>query len=199
MARLYPLSGERQSGETDKQVLACNDYLRMGPSRSIAALASHYQQNPDLAPSTVLETLYSWSSQRDWDERAEAFDAEWDAKRQAQFELVMEHDLALPQNRVQELRQLAGLLKEELYFRNHEGELVNLWVADYKTLGGKEFVDIVRYNSPLVRDYLKALDDLAAETGGRVKGVDLSSGGQALKLLGIEVVLADEVEPDPEE
>ena len=40
---LEPLYGQRQKGESDNAVIACNDYLRMGPGRSLAKLLGRYQ------------------------------------------------------------------------------------------------------------------------------------------------------------
>lgn len=52
----------------------------------------------------------------------------------------------------------------------------NLWVADVKSIGSGEFaerVDIERFNSALVEQYRKVLEDIAKETGGRVQKQDI--------------------------
>ena len=41
VAALRLLAGRRQKGESSRAVQGCNDFLRMGPGRSIAALARH--------------------------------------------------------------------------------------------------------------------------------------------------------------
>lgn len=58
---------------------------------------------------------------------------------------------------------------------------VNLWVHDVKQIGTgekSERVDIERFNAPLIEQYRKVLDDIAMETGGRIRRQDITTGGE---------------------
>lgn len=71
----------------------------------------------------------------------------------------------------------------------------NLWVRDVKAVGVGEnakIVDIERFNSPLVEQYRKTLDDIARETGGRVQKSDVTSGGEPLTGLIINIPSVDD-------
>lgn len=182
------LSGVRQDGESDAAITACNDWLRMGSGRTIPALLNNYQQLITFQkgykpPSTSYLTLRTWSSNYDWPERAKVFDAEWEARKTAEAEAVQNYGLALQYERVRELYQLAALLKGQIYELSEPHPVTgrvsfaNLWVADVKSIGSGEYaerVDIERFNSALIEQYRKVLEDIAKEIGGRVNKQELT-------------------------
>ncbi len=47
MSAIEPLVGQKQRGESYRAIQACNDYLRMGPGRSVAELRRNYQEMPE--------------------------------------------------------------------------------------------------------------------------------------------------------
>lgn len=194
MAQVDLLAGGRKRGEHNKHVRACNDYLRMDIGRSLRGLQDEYrhQSGSEAAPeppTTRLTTLKVWSSKYDWVARAQEFDKAEDERRTARREEAMQTGVALPGERVRKLKRLEADLEDQLYETSdeypahHVGHRSRLWVRDVKQIGGGPHareVEIFRYNSALISDYLQVLDDLAKETGGRVKRADVTSGGQPL-------------------
>ena len=157
------LAGERKENESDKAVIACNDYLRMGSGRSLRKLAKKYgKTRQNTVPTDSLNTLEVWSSDYEWQQRASLYDGELEHLRNEKKRKEFEAGLALDYERVHELKSLAHLLKQDL--------TVRLWLDDVKSIGSGEFaerVDLIRFNSALVEQYRGVLDDLAKETGGR--------------------------------
>jgi len=174
MAKLELLAGERQEGERNKAVQACNDYLRLGPGRSLAKLLRRYQIGPEAPPTKRLNTLKDWSTSFDWQARAVAYDADIERQKNEYVQQIMKSGLALAHERVTKLKTLAEHLEKELY-RRKDGQIVgfrrkNVWVPDKKMIGkgeAAEPVDIVRFNPALFDEYRGTMDDLARETGGR--------------------------------
>lgn len=170
-----PLAGERQKGETAKAVVACNDYLRMGPSRSLAKVRQIYVGATSIQPPTKhLRTLQEWSARYGWVARAEQYDAQVEAEKNARRKEIMEEGLALDHERTKKLKRLAELLFEELVVEVGPNDFAfaqdNVWLPDVKQIGGGEYaekVDIVRFNASLFEQMRGLLDDIAKETGGR--------------------------------
>jgi hypothetical protein len=175
------LAGERQERESKNAILTCNDYLRLGPGRSLSALLAYYAETGQNQPPTRSKaTLKEWSQRFGWQARAAAYDAEaerqrkerdaeLERRREARRQEIMDSGLALVHERVSKLKSLADLLETELYARTAE-RFSNIWLADAKQIGsGESFerVDIVRFNQALIEEYRAVLDDLAKETGGR--------------------------------
>ena len=187
--------GQRQSGETKKAVIACNDYLRMGPGRSLAKLRRRYAEDTSKYAITVhLRTLQGWSAKYGWVKRAEEYDTIIEQEKTTYAEEMMKSGLALDYERVAQLKELFDLLFKELHEKSKEGVLHNLWLPDVKSIGSgenAERVDIERYNSPIISDIRGLLDDLAKETGGRVQKKDVTSGGKEL-----QVIFAGNVDPE---
>jgi hypothetical protein len=88
--------------------------------------------------------------------------------------------LALKENRVIKLQQLAALMEHDLL-----GGF--LWTEEVKGVGSgpaAEVVDYDQFNSAEVAQYRGTLEDIAAETGGRTKLVEVAGkGGDALKVI----------------
>lgn len=206
------LSGVRQEGETDVATTACNDWLRMGSGRSIPALINNYLQQITFQrgfkpPSTVNGTLRVWSSTYDWPSRAREYDAAWEARKSAEAEAVRGYGLALEHERLRELYQLAALLKGQIYELSEPHPVTgrvsfsNLWVADVKTIGSGEFaerVDIERFNSALIEQYRKVLEDIAKEVGGRVQKQEITgASGGAIEIKTIDYrTMLNKIAPD---
>jgi len=173
--RLALLAGSIQSGESREAILACNDWLRLGPGRSLPALAAKYTKTHRTTPPTrSLDTLKEWSARWGWAERAEAYDAADEARKNARRQQALDEGLALDYERVGELKRLARLLRAQIYERglNHAGDKVyhNLWVEDVKQIGSGETarpVYVERFNGALISEFRGVLKDLAEETGGR--------------------------------
>jgi len=158
------LAGEKHKGETSKAIQACNDYLRMGPGRSLRTLARNYHDsNQKLAPTQSLGTLTNWSTRYGWQDRAEDHDAELEARKNAEVEAVMQEGLALPYKRVQMLKDMAEDLQPLVI-----------------SVGIKRGKEIKIIDPAVVAQLRGTLDDLAKETGGRIKKQELTGkdGGE---------------------
>lgn len=181
MSEVQLLVGERQKGESNKAVIACNDWLRMGPGRSLPALLEKYNQTQqDAAPSRSLNTLQRWSSDFNWFDRATSFDANWEAIKTAEREAELNYGLALDYERVRKLKRMADFLEGQLYetgaadAETGKAPYHNVWLPDVKVVGSgdsAETVDIERFNSAIFIQLRGVLDDLAQETGGRIKKI----------------------------
>lgn len=201
------LSGVRQDGESDASVTACNDWLRMGSGRSFPSLLDNYQQLSTFQrgyqpPSTSYSTIRTWSSNYGWPERAKAYDVTWESRKTAEAAAVQNYGLALQHERLRELYQLAALLRGQIYELSEPHPVTgrvafsNLWVADVKSIGSGEFaerVDIERFNSALIEQYRKVLEDIAKETGGRVNKQEVTgSNGGALLIQWVDALTDDD-------
>jgi len=166
----------------------------MGPGRSLRALHAQYNNEGEQTqtPTQSFGTLAAWSTRYGWQERAEAYDAELENRKNERAEEIMQSGLALDHERVVKLKKLAGLLEDQLYERGEDGVYHNVWLPDVKQIGSgpdAERVDIERFNAPIISEYRAALDDLAKETGGRKGRLDVTTDGKAL--LGVGVYIPD--------
>ncbi len=178
LQRLEPLAGVRMEGETPYAVSLCNAYLRQRQPRSQRRLAARIGKREKRNPATILTQIADYSKRFRWVARAEHYDAVRERYLSARAEAILSRGIACVEERVLQLDRLNRLLLEQL----HEGAL---WLEDYKSLGSgdaAQVVRVLRYNSNLVRDVLRTLDDAAAETGGRRRGIDLTVTGLAYLL-----------------
>ncbi len=171
---LVLLAGDVQPGESPRALQACNDFLRLGEGRSLVRLLARYTKTDQNQPPTRSRpTLKDWSMRFDWATRALLYDATViEQAKNARRAAVMETGLALDYERVAVLGDLAQLLLGQLEERNEAGNQHRLWVPDVKAVGSGPFtqiVDIERFNAPLLSELRGVLEDLAQETGGRVR------------------------------
>lgn len=155
------LAGERREGESDKAVIAFNDYARMGAGRSLEKLCDRYQTATESLPTKRLATLKQWSIDFDWVERASAYDAIVDASKTAEIQRLRTEGLAADYARIQELDAIYQALKTE--FKNGDG----IWFTDIKMSAKGDTVDVPVFNKPLIDSMRGVLDDIAKEVGGR--------------------------------
>jgi hypothetical protein len=176
LAQVKLLKGDRQKGETRKAVLACNDFLRLGAGRSVPMLFQRYAEiSTDTPPTRSKNTLRVWHLKFDWSNRADEYDAEIEAQKSFQAEArrneILNTGLALAHERVAALKEVADFLKGEIDEGGDERR-PNVWLPDVKQVGGgkdAERVDIERFNGSLLEQFRGTLDDLAKETGGRIR------------------------------
>lgn len=161
--------------ETQRAKQAFEDYFNMGAGRSLRLLTEQYcsyKSADPRPPSRRIATIKTWSATHNWQERVrerefEIAEAQFDAIKKGAIEAGYAH---YPK-RVQDLVALAELLLEEIYEEDKR------WVPDVKSIGGGAFaerVDIVRFNSPLIEQFRRTLEDIASEMGERVKKVSLT-------------------------
>ncbi|MCC6454181.1 MAG: hypothetical protein IT328_04510 [Caldilineaceae bacterium] len=175
------VAGEKLPGESKKAIIACNDWLRLGPGRTLVALVGKYaEMHQSTPPTRSLHTLKRWSTDFGWQAREEAYDAAIEAVKNARRREIMESGLALDYERVVKLKTLADFLESQIAEEDPAGKRANVWVKDYKRLGGGEFgetVEIERFNAALIAEFRASLDDLAKETGGRKQNVKMEHSG----------------------
>jgi hypothetical protein len=201
------LAGERKDNETDRAVQSCNDYLRMGPARSLSKLLIKYgKTRQNTVPTDSIDTLNNWSRSFDWQIRASAYDSELEQAKNEKRKQVIEQGLALDYERVTKLKKLAQFLEKQIYDEAPEPESMSteeligatlagsaprvvpvgfeqhkVWLPDVKQVGSgenAERVDIVKFNSALIAEYRSTLADLAAETGGRRQKQEVEHTGK---------------------
>lgn len=165
--------------ETNKARKAFEDYYNMGPGRSLRSLAQIYNEpSTEKPPTKHFATLGIWSNHHGWQDRVAQRDIEIST---AQFEAIkskaVEAGYAYWPKRVKDLIELAELLLKEI---NTEDKR---WLPDVKQIGSgfmAEKVEIVRFNSALIEQFRRTLDDIASEVGERTQKVELGGrdGGQ---------------------
>ncbi len=200
MCQIVPLVGEKQANESNNAVIACNDFLRLGPGRNIPKLLESYKQKETVisnfsAPSKSYSTLRAWSFKFKWPERETEFDADYEARVNQERAAEIDYGLSLDYERIKELKQLADLLRDQLLMRDADGNLYGLWVPDVKVVGHgdtAETVDIERFNSALVTQYRETLNDLAKETGGRVQVREITGKDGSDFVLKFEGIIGDD-------
>ena len=154
--------------------IACNDYLRMGPARSQACLLRRYKStvahngeaSDSIVPTLKIQSLRHWSSDHGWAARAEVYDAGLEVSKTDAAAEVLGLGLSLAHNRIRTLKRLAGKLEADLESR--------LWTKDYRGVTKTQYKEIIRLNASLLREFRGVLDDIAKETGGRVKGIEVT-------------------------
>ncbi len=198
-----PLVGHRQSGESNKAIQALNDWLRLGVGRTLPALLAKYTETHQNTPPTKsLDTLKQWSSDYGWAIRATEYDAAWEDRKNAERQRVMNAGFALDYQRVKRLTKLATFLEQQIYERgapDADGyeSYHNVWVPDvrlYRDGDKTKEIPIEKFNPALIEQFRKTLDDIAQETGGRIKKTetDLSTGGQPISVTFNPVPARDE-------
>jgi len=155
---------ERQTNpkESPRAYEAFSIYLDLGPVRSLEKVGQRCSKSVSL--------LARWSTKFSWVKRAEAYDRHLfdvnELARDAEIKKIMAEGFANTHERVKALNELAIKLQGELK------DTDKLWLKDIKAVGQGEFtkyVDLVRFNASLIEQFRATLDDLAKETGGRIK------------------------------
>lgn len=160
------LVGNKKDRETSKAIQACNDWLRMGPGRSLPDLYEKYtESNQNSPPTQSLGTLKKWSSDYDWAERAQLYDAEIERQKNERRKQILETGLALDYERVFELKDLFDKLKKELDYNG-------LYYTDKKISSTGKVITVDVFNKALIGEIRGILNDIAKETGGRSQKVD---------------------------
>lgn len=132
--------------ETPDARQAFNDYLAMGPDRSLEKLVAVYQSDTENAPTTRLRTLKAWSAAHQWQTHlADIADAERLA--------IVARGIADKQNRVdalndrwERMKQVIAERAESREYADAAGGETGLLVKTYKQVGSGE-------NAQLVEEY----------------------------------------------
>lgn len=174
----------------------------MGGQRTLSALADEYNSTQQkTAPTLSLYTLQQWSYKFDWQQRAAAYDAEIEQQKELQAQAAMREYLALDYWRVKQLVDLADFLRDQIYEQGIDGTFHNVWVPDVKQIGSGETVervDIERFNPAIISEFRGVLDDIAKETGGRIKKNEFT-GANGSPLIPAPSVYLPEVTPLPDD
>jgi len=195
---------ERVKGEGKNPILACNDFVRMGPGRSLPKLLAEYTKpHQDAPPTRSINTLKKWSTDFGWQERATAYDEAIEAEKNVQARLVqqqiaerrksiMQTDEALDFERVAKLKRLARFLEEQIFYQPQVDEGAAKLLGIEVAIGLAEGTTDKQELSELARMVLARLDpndpkalyphvwahDVRAMAGG--KGVDIYRFNAAL-------------------
>lgn len=132
---LNPLVGDRGIGESAAAIMACNDWLRMGPSRSIAGLYRWYKRMDTYEGSR--NSLYHFSLDFNWAGRAEIYDTKIEAEKNAAVNAILHSGLSEVSARVDKLKRAAAMLEEEMTRPDR------LYLKDHKQLGQGQYSRLV--------------------------------------------------------
>lgn len=137
--------------ETNRARQAFEDYYFMGPGRSVRKLQQIYSEaTAQNSPTKELRTLFTWSTEHNWQDRIAQREAEIAAARmQDIIENAPKTGYAIWQNRVHGLDKLAQFIDPLVAIKG-------------------------LFSPALVREYRGLLGDIAAEMGERVKGIALT-------------------------
>ena len=161
-----PAIGPGNQPEQGRAYQAFLQYIQLGPSRTLPDLLN---QGPNV-PTRSIQTLRSWSSEFAWTQRAAAYDDRLSRQATADYttrrENALHTGLALEHERIEHLVAIYN----RLLALAEDPEAV--WVRDVKTVrvdqNQFERVELRRFNGELFRQLRAILDDIAAETGGRI-------------------------------
>lgn len=142
---------------------------------------------------------YRIAKQWHWEERAAAWDAYQDEQLEKQIlaerKKVLKSHYALMHKRVQELDELATLLRREIH------EQKKYYLTDVKQIGygeSAERVDLEVFNDKLISEFRATLTDIAAEMGERVKTTKQEHSGSLEVLQGARDALVSDLEALPD-
>ena len=181
--------------ESTQARAAFEDYYNLGHKRTLMSLVEGYRNRTEADPSPPTRrkaTIKGWSAKHRWQARVALRDAEI---AKIQFDAIraraQEAGYAHWPKRVQDLMELGELLLDEIKTEEKR------WLPDVKQIGsGKqtERVDIVRFNSALIEQFRKTLDDIAAEMGERQRSLALTGkDGGPIELLDHGAAARDEL------
>lgn len=185
------LAGNPLPGETRRALQACNDYLRMGPGRSLQKLRQLYvESTSQIPPSQQLRTLQEWSAKFSWVARSVIYDSEVERQKneivEARRREALETGLALDFERVLEIKDLYSRIKQDL---DEKG----LYYTDRKVSAKGDVVEVEVFNSALLSVLRGLLDDAAKEVGGRKQKLEHSGpDGGPIQFTEVIVELPDE-------
>lgn len=166
---------DRTENEPNRWFRRFEQFRLFGSNRSIEVAYRLDCEAKDREIKRPSKLWYRIADQWHWRERAEAWDQYLSDKASKDAEAlrleILSTGYAQRHKRVKALNELAELLLGEI---NNEDKR---WLPDVKSIGSgenAERVDIVRFNSALIEQARKTLDDLAAELGERVRGLEIS-------------------------
>lgn len=169
------LSGIPFKNENDIHIVACNAYLRQGPTRKISHVVDAFSKkfHEDLGGTEINWQVVAKEFQ--WKERAIAFDAKIEQERNEAWTRVMTSGLSVDYNRVEALKGIAKVLIDQFHEQDEDGHHRWLWTKEIRRYGRMPHAveyPIFTFNQGLVAQIRGVLDDLAKETGGRRETVD---------------------------
>jgi hypothetical protein len=161
---------EAKQRETPKAAAAFHEYCLLGHDRSLVKLAQKLGKIP-----SYTRCLETWSAQYNWQERVQAYDAQWmeeqDEIIRQERERVLRLGFALDYKRIEALNKLA----EKLMQWTEEDDKV--WIVNTKTVTGENFsqhTEETVFNAPMLGMIEKYFAGIAAEKGERVKKKDIT-------------------------
>lgn len=173
----------RREGEPNRWFRRFELYRLFGPNRSIEVAYRLDCEAKDREIKRPSRLWYVLSEAWNWQQRAEAWDQYLSDKAAKEIEAhrlaILSSGYAQRHERVRVLNELANLLEADLR------EETLRWLHDTKGIGsGDNFseVEVIRFNSPLIEQFRRTLDDLAQELGERVRGIELSGSVQESKV-----------------
>lgn len=178
MSSKYDVVHVRKVGETPASKQAFIDFLAMGHNRSMPKLIKAYRdpekynQNmgyDDSPPTRQLKQLKTWSVAHYWQKKLnqvqdDQIEVILKEQRRSLAELAMS-GFANPVERIKALDELARNLLEKL----RDAELLTVVTKQVGSGKNTRSVEEAKIDTPAIREFRGLLEDLAKETGGRVR------------------------------
>ena len=174
-AETIPLiAGTPEPDEPIAAIKACNDFIRLGRTRSKTRLMDWYRDNPTLAAASWSQ-ICTWYVRFSWMVRGNLYDMEVERALTARQQEVFGQGLATIHERVLELQRIYLEVKPRL-IKIPQSEETQYTYSDEKGWvdeNGNPPPKDTPVNTDVLQQMRGLLDDLALETGGRTKTLAL--------------------------
>jgi hypothetical protein len=208
----YDIHRLREIGETPGAKQAFLDYLAMGTKRSMKKLHKQYRDS-DLyvqdmrkdgsPPTRQIKQLKAWSVAHRWQKKLnqvqdEQIEVILKEQRRSLAELARE-GFANPVERIRALNELAEALLERLRDEN----LLTTVIKQVGSGKSTKQVEEAKIDTPAIQQFRGILEDLAKETGGRVRigkiAHEYPDGTPTQNQIFVLPTIQEQLEPEPVE
>lgn len=165
--------------ESAKARQAKDDYIKLGPNRSLEKLLARYRSTTEPPPTTRISTLKGWSCRFGWVDAAIAYD---EAERERAKREAIEVAEAVKQRRIEVLSQ--GFALDFVRVDALQAVASRLLLALNAIDEDEEGNQLYTFNEGMVRQLRGLLEDIAKETGGRRDKIDVEEN----KVITVKVI-----------
>lgn len=168
------LAGTPEKLEPMTAIKSCNDYLRLGRTRSKSKLWRWYEKNPTLMAATWAQ-ICRYYVDYDWVSRGNLYDMEKERELNEEAREAFNTGLALAHERVRELERLYHEVAPRLVKlpSEEQGQYTYNQEKGWVDESGAPLSKRAAVDTDVLQQMRGLLDDLAAETGGRSKTLNV--------------------------
>lgn len=173
--------------ESRKAQRAFGDYCRLGYVRSLQRLFALYTEmrssnDPKVrgtVPTSMISTLYSWSSRYDWHERAAEYDTQVEEDDEKEWRERRRQVNHMDYEDGQELRELGKKVTAQAKIYSKSSRKL---VKGKDGEPDKEVV-VIGIDAALGINAIMTASKLQRQATGQVDGIDITSGGKTIKAI----------------